>query len=123
MLFFKFPSNLPISRRTTSSSIRETVSSKGKEIADDIPRISGTSTGIKGKEIAGSSKNLTSQYPSKEGCGLEELPDGYMGKMLVYKSGAVKLKLGDILYDVSRLYHCFMRSLFPCSGSYNSCDV
>lgn len=24
-----------------------------------------------------------------------------MGKMLVYKSGAVKLKLGDVLFDVS----------------------
>nr|GMC65772.1 DNA-directed RNA polymerase III subunit RPC4-like isoform X2 [Ipomoea batatas] len=32
---------------------------------------------------------------------MEELPGGYMGKMLVYKSGAVKLKLGNILYDVS----------------------
>jgi DNA-directed RNA polymerase III subunit RPC4 len=39
---------------------------------------------------------------SNKGCGLEELPDGYMGKMLVYKSGAIKLKLGDALYDVSQ---------------------
>ncbi|CAH2078004.1 unnamed protein product [Thlaspi arvense] len=31
----------------------------------------------------------------------EGLPEGFMGKMLVYKSGAVKLKLGDVLYDVS----------------------
>ncbi|XP_010536548.1 PREDICTED: uncharacterized protein LOC104811532 [Tarenaya hassleriana] len=29
------------------------------------------------------------------------LKEGFMGKMCVYKSGAVKLKLGDILYDVS----------------------
>ncbi|CAK7352482.1 unnamed protein product [Dovyalis caffra] len=34
-------------------------------------------------------------------CGLDELPAGYMGKVLVYRSGAVKLKLGDTLYDVS----------------------
>lgn len=32
---------------------------------------------------------------------LEGFPPGFLGKMLVYKSGAVKLKLGDILYDVS----------------------
>ncbi|XP_020536459.1 DNA-directed RNA polymerase III subunit rpc4 isoform X2 [Jatropha curcas] len=37
---------------------------------------------------------------------LEELPAGYMGKMVVYKSGAVKLKLGDTLYDVSPGQDC-----------------
>ncbi|KAL0873341.1 hypothetical protein Bca101_023046 [Brassica carinata] len=31
----------------------------------------------------------------------EGLQEGFMGKMLVYKSGTVKLKLGDVLYDVS----------------------
>ncbi|KAJ0239765.1 Uncharacterized protein HA466_0233530 [Hirschfeldia incana] len=31
----------------------------------------------------------------------EGLPEGFMGKMLVYKSGTVKMKLGDVLYDVS----------------------
>ncbi|XP_020963206.1 uncharacterized protein LOC107643561 isoform X2 [Arachis ipaensis] len=34
-------------------------------------------------------------------CKLNELPPGLMGKMLVYKSGAIKLKLGDTLYDIS----------------------
>ncbi|XP_075507748.1 uncharacterized protein LOC142544600 isoform X2 [Primulina tabacum] len=37
---------------------------------------------------------------SQKLCGLEALPAGLMGKMLVYKSGAVKLKLGGTLYDV-----------------------
>ncbi|ESW03348.1 hypothetical protein PHAVU_011G006800 [Phaseolus vulgaris] len=32
---------------------------------------------------------------------LEELPSGYMGKMQIYKSGAIKLKLGETLFDVS----------------------
>lgn len=27
--------------------------------------------------------------------------NGFMGKLLVYKSGAVKMKLGEVLYDVS----------------------
>lgn len=39
----------------------------------------------------------TSQKP----CHLESLPAGLIGKMIVYKSGAVKLKLGDTIYDVS----------------------
>ncbi|KAK2645166.1 hypothetical protein Ddye_020361 [Dipteronia dyeriana] len=30
-----------------------------------------------------------------------ELPAGFMGKMLVYRSGVVKLKLGETLYDVN----------------------
>uniref|UniRef100_A0ACD5XBL9 Uncharacterized protein n=1 Tax=Avena sativa TaxID=4498 RepID=A0ACD5XBL9_AVESA len=37
----------------------------------------------------------------KEGYSLNDLPGGYMGKMLVYKSGKVKMKLGDALFDVS----------------------
>ncbi|XP_024961846.1 uncharacterized protein LOC112502221 isoform X1 [Cynara cardunculus var. scolymus] len=32
---------------------------------------------------------------------LKELPDGFMGKMLVYESGAIKFKLGDTTFDVS----------------------
>lgn len=32
---------------------------------------------------------------------LHELPAGFYGKLLVYKSGAVKLKLGDTLFEVS----------------------
>lgn len=43
---------------------------------------------------------------SQKLCGLEALPAGLMGKMLVYKSGAVKLKLGDTLYDVSAGLDC-----------------
>nr|XP_025695225.1 protein NDL2 [Arachis hypogaea]XP_025695226.1 protein NDL2 [Arachis hypogaea]XP_029153703.1 protein NDL2 [Arachis hypogaea]XP_029153704.1 protein NDL2 [Arachis hypogaea]XP_029153705.1 protein NDL2 [Arachis hypogaea]XP_029153706.1 protein NDL2 [Arachis hypogaea]XP_029153707.1 protein NDL2 [Arachis hypogaea] len=34
-------------------------------------------------------------------CKLNELPPGLIGKMLVYKSGAIKLKLGSTLYDIS----------------------
>lgn len=33
------------------------------------------------------------------GGGLAELPEGYMGKLVVYKSGKVKLKLGDVVLD------------------------
>ncbi|KAM7474319.1 hypothetical protein LguiB_021562 [Lonicera macranthoides] len=53
------------------------------------------------QEVAGSSKPLKGAGSSTKTCSLNELPPGYMGKMLVYRSGAVKLKLGDTLYDVS----------------------
>lgn len=37
----------------------------------------------------------------EQGYSLKDLPPGQMGKMRVYKSGAVKLKLGETQYDVS----------------------
>ncbi|XP_062164403.1 DNA-directed RNA polymerase III subunit rpc4-like [Alnus glutinosa] len=74
MFFFKLPASLPFLKRSTSR--------KGKEKVE-------THTSSDGGGV------------SNKGCRLEELPDGYMGKMLVYKSGAIKLKLGDALYDVS----------------------
>ncbi|TKY68005.1 DNA-directed RNA polymerase III subunit RPC4 [Spatholobus suberectus] len=73
MLFFKFPTTLPLDKQ----------SNKGKEQI-------GTST-VLGKP---------------KGIALEELSRGYMGKMLVYKSGAIKLKLGEALLDVSPGSNC-----------------
>ncbi|KAI7725159.1 hypothetical protein M8C21_013905, partial [Ambrosia artemisiifolia] len=51
----------------------------------------------KDKEKAGSS---SSNVSNKCG-GLKDLPNGRIGKMLVYKSGAIKLKLGDTIFNVS----------------------
>ncbi|KAK1263444.1 hypothetical protein QJS04_geneDACA013432 [Acorus gramineus] len=42
-----------------------------------------------------------SEKQSNQSSRLEDLPQGLMGKMLVYKSGAVKMKIGDTLFDVS----------------------
>ncbi|KAG7954997.1 hypothetical protein I3843_11G049200 [Carya illinoinensis] len=74
MFFFKLPPSLPLLKRSTSR---------------------------KGKEKVETDSSLDSGGVSKKGCSLEELPGGYLGKMLVYRSGAIKLKLGDTLYDVT----------------------
>ncbi|PQQ04328.1 DNA-directed RNA polymerase III subunit rpc4 isoform X2 [Prunus yedoensis var. nudiflora] len=74
MLFVQLPTILPLTKRSATA---------------------------KGKEKVGSSTSLESTGATKKGCSLEELPGGYMGKMLVYKSGAIKLKLGNTLCDVS----------------------
>ncbi|KAL0374550.1 UNVERIFIED_CONTAM: hypothetical protein Sradi_3370700 [Sesamum radiatum] len=60
-------------------------------------------------EAPGADKNANpgkGAEASQKPCRLEDLPDGLMGKMLVYKSGAIKLKLGDTLYDVSAGLNC-----------------
>ncbi|XP_077244023.1 uncharacterized protein LOC143884379 [Tasmannia lanceolata] len=74
MLLFQLPASLPLMKRSASA--------KGKEIADSSKPSQGV--GVSGK-----------------GCSLEELPAGHIGKMLVYKSGAIKMKIGDTLFDVS----------------------
>lgn len=116
MLFLQFPPNLPFTKRPDSVSRRETadhlksstISETNQNVtAGNVPGVAGNSTGMKGKEIMGSSTYPGSSYGSRKGCSLEELPEGYMGKMLVYRSGAVKLKMGDVLYDVSHIYLAF----------------
>lgn len=52
------------------------------------------------KDAAGTSKPPAAPKVDRP-CNLDGLPSGLMGKLLLYKSGAVKLKLGDTLYDVS----------------------
>ncbi|KAL7001712.1 hypothetical protein U1Q18_002860 [Sarracenia purpurea var. burkii] len=109
MLFFHFPANLPrvTQERTESSkplgSKGGSASAKGKERAGKSTSIgdTGASAAVKEKEVVGSSMPLEMGNASNMCCSLEELPGGYMGKMLVYKSGAIKWKLGDVIYDVS----------------------
>nr|XP_043631751.1 DNA-directed RNA polymerase III subunit RPC4-like [Erigeron canadensis] len=76
MIFFQFPENLPLNKQTH----QVPVSLKGKEKVE--------------------SSSFVKQDASNKFCGLKDLPDGHMGKMLVYKSGAIKLKLGDVIFDV-----------------------
>ncbi|OMO98165.1 RNA polymerase III Rpc4 [Corchorus olitorius] len=78
MFLFQLPANLPMVKRPAST--------KGKEKA----------------EISVPSQHFGA---SQKGCQLQELQGGYMGKMLVYKSGAVKLKLGEMLYNITSFFH------------------
>jgi hypothetical protein len=55
---------------------------------------------------------------------LTDLSSGYMGEMMVYKSGKVKLKLGDILLDVSPgTEFSFQEQIAYISASDRSCHV
>ncbi|KAI8565358.1 hypothetical protein RHMOL_Rhmol03G0252800 [Rhododendron molle] len=77
-----------------------------------------------GQEIASSSKPSKGAGPAEKTCTLDELPAGFMGKMLVYKSGAVKLKLGDTIYDVSAGLDCvFAQDIVAINTEEKQCCV
>ena len=114
MFFLQLPHIPPSVKRSVSTDNKETSDStkssvsekdsaraKGKAIAGSSVLLGNVKVpaSSKGKEVIG--RSTTSD--SKQSCSLEELPGGYMGKMLVYKSGAIKLKIGNILYDVSHI--------------------
>ncbi|KAL4575966.1 hypothetical protein LXL04_012058 [Taraxacum kok-saghyz] len=71
VILFKFPQKLPLNNTQTK---RLPISAKGKE-----------------------KENTSHKFVS----GLNGLPNGHVGKMLVYKSGKIKFKLGDVIFDVS----------------------
>ncbi|XP_074269330.1 uncharacterized protein LOC141592524 [Silene latifolia] len=71
MLFFQIPTTLPMTKRATSAAGEASASNSKPANGVDRP------------------------------CGFKELKTGLMGKVVVYKSGAVKLKLGDTQYDVT----------------------
>ena len=76
MLFLQLPPNMPTIKRSATADSQEVTKSSGPP---------------------GGARNM--QKP----CSLSELPAGFMGKMLVYRSGAVKMKIGDSLFDVSTI--------------------
>lgn len=90
MFFLHLPPNLPMLKQSATANGQQKTNSSG---------------------APGGARN-----PEKP-CSLGELPAGFMGKMLVYRSGAIKLKLGDTLYDVSyngaKWKSCLVLPSFP----------
>ncbi|GAB4858812.1 hypothetical protein Ancab_010290 [Ancistrocladus abbreviatus] len=114
LLFFQFPAMLPLVEQSTrakgkekdGSSASSTPQGKGKE---KVGSSTSSRPAGKGKERVGSttssglglSTSSNEVGRSRQSRGLENLAAGHVGKLLVYKSGAVKLKIGEILFDVS----------------------
>jgi hypothetical protein len=83
MFFLQFPPTMPTVKRSDTAD--------GPEVTD-----SSRPPGLRRPGVA---------HTVNKTCALNDLPAGFMGKMLVYRSGAIKLKLDDTLYDVSRSYN------------------
>ncbi|KAG8070797.1 hypothetical protein GUJ93_ZPchr0006g43453 [Zizania palustris] len=60
----------------------------------------------KEKSVTEEESTTSKRHQPKQGCRLNEFPGGLMGKMLVYRSGKVKMKLGDVQFDVSAGVEC-----------------
>ncbi|OEL32778.1 hypothetical protein BAE44_0006202 [Dichanthelium oligosanthes] len=87
LLFFQFPTALPLPRQ-------------GDPVAETK---TDTDVNINAKSMG---HNRKRRLDSIQGCDLKELPGGLMGKILVYRSGKVKMTLGDVLFDVSAGSNC-----------------
>lgn len=100
MIFFQFPEKLPFNKQT----YQVPVSSKGKEKVK--------------------SSSSLKQETSNKFATLKDLPDGHMGKMLVYKSGAIKFKLGDTIFNVhSGTPHAFQQDAAVMDTKSKNCCV
>ncbi|VAI02373.1 unnamed protein product [Triticum turgidum subsp. durum] len=86
LLFFQFPASLPL-LQVVSVAVADMDTSDSEGVETEEP-------------------NKKRRLESIDGCKLKDLPGGFMGKLLVYKSGKVKMRLGDALFDVSAGLDC-----------------
>ncbi|KAL6899862.1 hypothetical protein ACP4OV_006520 [Aristida adscensionis] len=86
LLFFQFPTSLPLQRQIDPTAETDT----------------DTNVNVNAK----SKVNNRKRHHSIQGCNLKTLPGGLMGKICVFRSGKVKMMLGDALFDVSAGSNC-----------------
>ncbi|PNT71712.1 hypothetical protein BRADI_2g34200v3 [Brachypodium distachyon] len=100
LLFFQLPSSLPLPNQAQSVEQPNTGSEENAEPASINSMLTCEKT----------------RPSSLTGSKVKDLPGGFMGKILVYKSGKVKMKIGDALFDVGLSW----RKLQVCSGGYSN---
>lgn len=101
LLFFQLPASLPLPKQMESAEEPNTGSEENVEPAT-------SSKVARGQTLPGSK--------------IKDLPGGLMGKILVYKSGKVKMKIGDALFDVSPGSNCmFVQEAVAINTRENHC--
>ncbi|KAI8579300.1 hypothetical protein K450DRAFT_242556 [Umbelopsis ramanniana AG] len=87
------------SKKKGKENRRTSISSKGTSAADDRIRrkMSVTTLASLNTEGTESEKNIPRRRPEIDIC---HLPDGQIGSLLVYKSGKVKLRVGETMMDL-----------------------
>lgn len=84
-MFFQIPASLPLGK------LPGVWNTKVPESSDK----GASSSGAQSMSSSSGAQSMSTEETSVLG----KLPAGFMGKLLVYESGAVKMRLGDILLD------------------------
>ncbi|GAX74751.1 hypothetical protein CEUSTIGMA_g2198.t1 [Chlamydomonas eustigma] len=101
MFLVQLPSVLPISAASKAAAV---------QAAASAPQAATGSSENSSKRAPAA--GLTSEAASRS-CSLKELPSGSVGKLLIYRSGRVKLRMGDVIMDVSPGLPCQHRMDAP----------
>ena len=93
------PAVLPISQAYSAAAFKPSSAAAAATSADaEASGGAGAGPSVAGRSGAAGSSAATED--SLRGCALRELPSGSIGRLLVYRSGKVKLKIGEVLMDV-----------------------
>jgi len=105
MFLVQMPAVLPISQASIATVVKPTASVSSADASVSIG-VAGPSSGavqtVFGRAGTTSSPaaSPTVDPMSLRGCALRELPSGSVGRLLVYRSGKVKLQIGEVLMEV-----------------------
>jgi hypothetical protein len=88
------------SKKKGKENRRTSISSKSASAVDDRLRRKMSVTSLNTEEME-SEKTAARRRPEID---ISRLPDGQIGSLLVYKSGKVKLRIGETIMDVSYFY-------------------
>ncbi|KAI8348465.1 RNA polymerase III RPC4-domain-containing protein [Choanephora cucurbitarum] len=87
LLFFQLPMVVPQFEKTK------------KETEEDVPEKK--EEGVEANELPSAAKK-SSLEDAMSGMSLEDMPSGQVGKLVVYKSGKMKMRFGNVLLDVNQ---------------------
>ena len=98
LFLVQMPAVLPISQAHSAAAFKPSAAASSA----DAETSGGVGAGLSaaGRSGAASSSATTEDPLSVRGCAVRELPSGSIGRLLVYRSGKVKLKIGEVLMDV-----------------------
>ncbi|XP_076318061.1 RNA polymerase III subunit C53 [Tachypleus tridentatus] len=87
LLFFQFPTVLPGFVDSPDEEVKPNIKTDNMESNKHTSPIK-------------TEKGEGDRLPSKFGCSLADLPEGYVGKLQVFKSGKTRLRLGPVVMNV-----------------------
>lgn len=97
LLYFQLPTVVPKFEKPKSDEPAVDV-----VMADDVDKVKEENTDSNPLPAAAKKASSSLLEDAMANLGLEDMPDGKVGKLIVYKSGKVKMQFGSILMDVNQ---------------------